>query len=254
MRAAFIGGGNITRALLHKQNIFKSVIISDICPIQLEFFKMTGFETTTCNKEAVKNSDLVIFATKPKDLSTVFDTLKNIDLQDTLPISVMANTPSQSFFDNIEINKLIRIMPNTPATVGCGISVWWSRNCSANDNLICQKFLQNIGKEIEVFEENIIDKATALSGSGPAYVLHFIESLIDAGVHIGLTRKIAQELAIETVLGTTQLLIHQNLHPSILKNNITSPAGTTTKGLLALEKHHFKYTIIKAIQEGYNDN
>ena len=252
MRVAFIGGGEITRALLNKPSIFKSIIVSGNCSKKLDYFKAKGFETTTCNKEAVKKSDVLIFATKPKDLPKVFESINNIDLKDQLPISVVAGVGSDVFFDNLKITKLIRVMPNTPASIGKGMSVWWNKSGSEHDKKICSQFLHNIGKEIEVSEENIIDKATALSGSGPAYVFYFIESLIDAGVHIGLSRQLSQELVIQTIIGSTFLISQSKLHPSILKNNITSPSGTTTRGLYALEKNRFKYAILEAVKNAHN--
>jgi pyrroline-5-carboxylate reductase len=139
-----------------------------------------------------------------------------------------------------------------PAQIGEGMTIWTaSAPVEQTQKKLAQIVLRALGKEIYVADEKYLDMATALSGSGPAYVFLFIEALIDAGVHIGLPRDLAQALVIQTVLGSTRTVEKTGKHPADLRNMVTSPGGTTTEGLLQLEKRRFRSLILEAVAAGY---
>ena len=143
-------------------------------------------------------------------------------------------------------------MPNTPAQIGQGISLW---TCSSHVNVdsqeITRSILTTLGEHILVQDEKFLDMATALSASGPAYVFLFIEALIDAGVHLGMPRELARKLTLQTILGSTQLVQQTTRHVAELRNDVTSPGGTTAEGLLALEEGRFRATVMTAVMAAY---
>jgi len=143
-------------------------------------------------------------------------------------------------------------MPNTPAQVGKGMTAWTSTNeLSAAQYETARSILASMGVEQYFKDEKYIDMATAVSGSGPAYVFLFIESMIDAGVHIGLPRDIAGKLVIETIVGSAETMKKMAVHPAELKNMVTSPGGTTAEALLNLETGGFRSLIINAVAAAY---
>jgi len=139
-----------------------------------------------------------------------------------------------------------------PAQIGEAMTVWTATDeTGKRQKEFARLVLRALGKEIYVSDEKYLDMATALSGSGPAYVLLFVESLIDAGVHIGLPRDIAHQLVMQTILGSTRMVQESGKHPADLRNIVTSPGGTTTEALLQLEKGRFRSVIIKAVSAAY---
>ena len=143
---------------------------------------------------------------------------------------------------------VIRAMPNMPAQIGEGITIWTATDkVNLKQKQTAQSLLNSLGTEIFVTEEKYLDMATALSGSGPAYVFLFVEALIDAGVHIGLPRNISQELVMQTILGSVHALQETGKHPAELRNMVTSPGGTTAEALLQLEKAKFRSSIFEAV-------
>jgi pyrroline-5-carboxylate reductase len=142
----------------------------------------------------------------------------------------------------------IRVMPNTPALIGAGASAFaLGKNATANDGEIARSLLSSVGLALQV-KENLLDAVTGLSGSGPAYVYQFIEALSDGGVAAGLPRDIATKLAAQTVLGAARMVLETGHHPGHLKDQVTSPGGTTIEGLHELEKGHFRATVISAVR------
>jgi len=143
-------------------------------------------------------------------------------------------------------------MPNMPGQIGEGITIWTATDeTTEGQKELAQNVLRALGEELYVKEEKYLDMATALSGSGPAYVFLFIEALIDAGVHIGLPREIAQKLVLQTVLGSTHVVEKTQRHPTELRNMVTSPGGTTAEALFQLEKGGFRSLIIEAVAAAY---
>jgi pyrroline-5-carboxylate reductase len=149
-------------------------------------------------------------------------------------------------------HAVIRSMPNMPAQTGFGITVWTdSVNVSEEQKKVAQSILAAPGEEIYVKEEKYIDMATAVSGSGPAYIFMILETLTDAGVHIGMPRTLAEKLAIETTIGSAMTARLMEKHPAELKNLVTSPGGTTTEGLLKLESGGLRSLILNAVISAY---
>ena len=165
----------------------------------------------------------------------------------------MAGATLESLHEGLGHSCLVRAMPNMPAQIGEGMTVWTATDeVNQKQKEMAQSILAAMGKEIYVSSEKYIDMATALSGSGPAYVFLIIEALVDAGVHIGLPRDMAEKLVVQTVLGSTRAVEVMGKHPAELKNMVTSPGGTTTEGLLQLETGGLRSLLLQAVIAAYN--
>ena len=166
-----------------------------------------------------------------------------------LIMSIAAGITLKQLADQLEANyRLVRIMPNTPCLVGssaAGFSI--SSTATSEDVSLVQKLLNAVGIAYEL-PERLLDAVTGLSGSGPAYIYILIEALSDGGVRMGLSREVANALAAQTVLGAAQMVQQTKKHPAQLKDEVTSPGGTTIAGIHALELGNFRATIINAVQ------
>ena len=258
MRIAFIGGGTMgeamVRCLLNKKVVMpENIVVSDVSQLRREFLnKEYGVSTLADNSEAIKGADLIILSVKPQDLAQVVQEIKGLSPQQTV-LSIVAGASLSHLCQALNHSSVIRAMPNMPAQIGQGMTVWSATSeVSQKQKKMAQSILSALGEEIYVADEKHIDMATALSGSGPAYVFLFIEALIDAGVHIGLPRNIAQKLVIGTLLGSTLAVQETGKHPSELRNMITSPGGTTTEALLRLEKGGFRCLLFDAVAAAYD--
>ncbi len=169
-----------------------------------------------------------------------------------LVLSIVAGATLSTLCQGLNHSSIIRAMPNMPAQIGEGMTVWTATaETEQQQKELAQAVLGALGAEIYVADEKYLGMATALSGSGPAYVFLFIEVLVDAGVHIGLSRDIAQELVIQTILGSTRTVEKTGKHPADLRNMVTSPGGTTTEALLQLEKGGFRSLLLEAVAAAY---
>jgi pyrroline-5-carboxylate reductase len=167
-------------------------------------------------------------------------------------ISIMGGVNIETLVASLDHKAVIRVMPNTPAQIGSGVSVWTATPQVTNSALEeAREIIGSFGEEIYVDDEKMIDMATALSGCGPGYVFLFIEALIDAGVNIGLSRDLSRTLVLQTVLGSAKLVRESGSHPAQLKDLVTSPAGATIAGVLALEQAGFRGTVINAVNLAY---
>ena len=163
-------------------------------------------------------------------------------------ISIVAGATLQSLMDGLSHPAVVRAMPNTPAQVGEGMTVWTqSEQTTEEHHSLAQQILDALGREIFVEEESYIDMATAVSGTGPAYVFLFLEAMIDAGVHLGLPRRIAEEMVMQTIKGSIEYYNQNDSHPARLRNQVTSPGGTSATALYYLEKMGFRTAISRAI-------
>ena len=257
MRVCFIGGGNMGEAILKSLlNIGAispgSIIVSDVSQQRRDLLeKEYGVKTTMNNSEAIKNADVVILAIKPQDLNSVMLELQN-DLSQQLVLSIVAGATIDTLEQGLDHRYLVRAMPNMPAQIGEGMTVWTATNeVTQNHKEFAKSILSAAGEEIYVNSEKYIDMATALSGSGPAYIFLVIEALTDAGVHIGLPRDIAEKLVIETTLGSTRTVKEMKKHPAQLRNMVTSPGGTTAEGILQLELGGLRSLMLKAVIAAY---
>ena len=258
MRIAFIGGGTmgeaIVRCLLGKDfAVPADVVISDVSQSRRELLSREyGVSTLADNRKAIEGADLIILAVKPQDLAQAVEEIKNPAPQQ-LVLSIVAGASLSSLQHGLKHTCIIRAMPNMPAQISEGMTVWTATaQVSQGQKEIARSILGSMGEELYVNDEKYLDMATALSGSGPAYVFLFIEALIDAGVHIGLPRNMAEKLAIQTIIGSTHAVQKTGKHPAELRNMVTSPGGTTVEALLQLEKGNFRSILLEAVAAAYN--
>jgi pyrroline-5-carboxylate reductase len=211
-----------------------------------------GIIPFTDNSRAVENADVVILAVKPQKLKKTMAGLKDSLAANALVISIVAGASILTLQEGLNHQTVVRSMPNTPAQIGEGITVWTTSSTVTPDQAEeARKILSACGQEIFVEEESYLDMATALSGTGPAYVFLFIEALFDAGVHLGFPRRIAEQLIVQTILGSVDYYKARKLHPAALRNEVTSPGGTSATALYYLEKAGFRTAISRAVWAAY---
>ena len=230
----------------------RDIVVSDVSGARRELLSREyGVSTVADNRKATEGCDILILAIKPPHLVQVMDEVKNPP-PEQMVLSIVAGAALSSLCRGLNHSSVVRAMPNMPAQIGEGMTIWTATaEVNEKQRETAQSILGVLGEELYVSDEKYLDMATALSGSGPAYVFLFIEGLIDAGVHIGLPRSIAEELVIQTVLGSTQTVKKTTKHPAELRNMVTSPGGTTTDALLKLEKGGFRSLLLEAVAAAY---
>jgi pyrroline-5-carboxylate reductase len=205
-------------------------------------------QTTVENRAAVRNADIVVLSVKPQVLRGVFQDLRGSLRPGALVISIVAGARLDSIQQGLRHDTIVRSMPNTPAQVGEGMTVWTSTDkVTGKQREQAQAILRALGHELYVKEETFLDMATAISGTGPAYVFLLMEALIDAAVHLGFSRADARTLVLQTVRGTATYALESTLHPAELRNQVTSPGGTSAHALYQLEKGGFRTVLSKAV-------
>lgn len=216
-----------------------------------ELHKKYGIQATTENASAVHEADVVVLSVKPQRLSEVMKGLKGIR-PGALVLSIIAGANMKKISTGLKHKAIVRSMPNTPGQIGEGITVWAaSKDVSAEQQKMARSILSAMGEEVFVEDESYLDMATALSGSGPAYVFLFTEALIDAGVHMGFPRRIAEQLVLQTIKGSASFYQSASRHPATLRNQVTSPGGTSAEALYYLEKAGFRTAISRAVWAAY---
>ena len=255
---SFVGGGVMAEAILTaalKQNIVGPSEVSVGEPLEERRAYLTetyGVNASPDNRQAAAAGDLVVLAVKPQDMSTVASGLRGCLAENQTALSIAAGVRLSAVAKRLGHKAVIRVMPNTPAQVMAGMSVWTAAPEVSDDaRKTTERLLEAMGRQLYVASEKYIDMATALSASGPAYVWLFLEAFIDAGVHIGLPRPMASALAQQTLLGSAQMAAQTQRHPAELRNMVTSPGGTTTDALLTLEEAGFRAALIQAVQDAY---
>jgi pyrroline-5-carboxylate reductase len=194
---------------------------------------------------------VVVLSVKPQRLSEVMKGLKGIR-PDALVLSIIAGASIKKIGTGLKHKAVVRSMPNTPGQIGEGITVWTSsKEVTEGQQEMARAILGALGEEVFVEDESYLDMATALSGSGPAYVFLFTEALIDAGVHMGFPRRIAEQLVLQTIKGSASYYHHAERHPATLRNQVTSPGGTSAEALYYLEKAGFRTAISRAVWAAY---
>lgn len=257
-RLAFIGAGVMGEAmikgLLSQRLVFPEMIIaSDPRPERgKELSERYGIATTTDNVQAAQQAQVVVLSIKPQVLAAVLAQLRGHIRKEALVLSIIAGARIETIARGLEHRKIVRVMPNTPAQIGQGMSVWMSTSeVEPRQREQAQMILRALGEEIAVDDEDYLDMATALSGTGPAYVFLFMEALIDAGVHLGFSRRVAQQLVLQTLQGSVAYARQSNLHPAELRNQVTSPGGTSAEALYQLEKGGLRTVLSRAIWAAY---
>jgi pyrroline-5-carboxylate reductase len=209
----------------------------------------TGIATLADNATLARNSDVLVLAVKPQSMRQVLAELKPAISDGHLVISVAAGVPMKALAEGLGADcRLARIMPNTPALVGEGASGYClGPNATEADDATVQAAAESVGRAFRV-PEHLLDAVTGLSGSGPAFVYTIIEALSDGGVRVGLPRDIATALAAQTVLGAAKMVLDTGLHTGTLKDQVTSPGGTTIAGLHALERGGLRAALMNAVE------
>lgn len=217
-----------------------------------ELHERYGIQPYTNNREAACHADVVILSIKPQRLSSVLPGLAGSLPAGALVLSIIAGATIPTLADGLKHQMVVRAMPNTPAQIGEGITVWTAApEVTQEQRDLTHQILGALGQEVFVEEESYMDMATALSGTGPAYVFLFMEALIDAGVHMGFPRRIAEQLVTQTILGSVSYYQKHKTHPAQLRNEVTSPGGTTAAALYYLEKAGFRTALSRAIWAAY---
>jgi pyrroline-5-carboxylate reductase len=251
----FLGAGKMATALAKgfvraEMALPKEIIASDPHPAaRKNFAAEISVKTTASNLEVAKFAKVLILATKPDQVGGVLAEISSAFIKKHLLISIAAGVTLAKLEAGLPAGaRVIRVMPNTPALVGEGASAFaLGKNATAADGELAKKLLSAVGIAFQV-KESLLDAVTGLSGSGPAYVYQFIEALSDGGVASGLPRDIATKLAAQTVLGGAKMVLETGEHPGALKDQVTSPGGTTIEGLHALEKGKLRATVISAVR------
>jgi pyrroline-5-carboxylate reductase len=211
-----------------------------------------GVKATTDNREAAQAAQIVVLSVKPQVLPPVLEELQGAVEPEALVLSIVAGARIRVMAAGLDHQAIVRAMPNTPAQIGEGMSVWTATAAVSDEQRRqAQSILQALGEEIYLEDENYLDMATALSGTGPAYVFLFMEAMIDAGVHLGFSRRIAQQLVLQTVRGSVDFARQSVAHPAELRNMVTSPGGTSAEALYQLEKGGFRTVLSRAIWAAY---
>jgi pyrroline-5-carboxylate reductase len=257
LKIGFLGAGKMATALakgfIHaKLATSKEIIASDPIDAALKYFTAeTGAKVTDSNVEIAKACEILILATKPDQIVSVLGEIHDYlkPRKTYLVISIAAGVTLSKLESALPPGAhAIRVMPNTPALIGESASAFAvGKNATADDSELAKKLLTAVGTVFQV-KENLLDAVTGLSGSGPAYVYQFIEALSDGGVASGLPRDIATRLAAQTVVGAAQMVLQTGQHPGALKDQVTSPGGTTIEGLHELEKGKLRATVMNAVR------
>ena len=207
-----------------------------------------GVKAGARDLEAADGADIVVLAVKPQDLGGAMSELKNGLGSETTVLSIVAGATLATLAQGLSHSAVIRVMPNTPAQIGVGMTVWTaSPDVPEAKVAATRRILRTLGEELHVPDEKLIEIATGLTASGPAYVFLFIEALIDAGVYLGMPREMARKLVLQTVLGSAKLVQASGRHPADLKDMVASPGGTTVEALLALEEGGFRASVLQAV-------
>ncbi|UCB42363.1 MAG: pyrroline-5-carboxylate reductase [Dehalococcoidales bacterium] len=258
MKIAFIGGGNMGEAMLsavlgkHLATI-QSVIASDSSPERRQYLTSKyGIAVIDDNRKTVAGADVIVLAIKPQNLAEVMAELNGLLGPEQLVLSIIAGVRLDTICQGLGHRAVVRAMPNTPAQIGQGMTVWTAtEEVSEQQNEWAGSILSVMGHEIAVSSEDQIDMATAISGSGPAYLFLFVEALVNAAVQLGLSHDMAQELVLTTVLGSGHLIEESGIEPAELRRMVTSPGGTTAEALREFEQGEFSELLTRAVRAAY---
>lgn len=258
MKITIIGAGvmgsAIANAILDSRIVEpEDLAITDLNTQKLDNFAQQGVSVLSNNLKAIKNADVVLIAVKPQMFEEVLTPLQGKIYKKAVVISIAAGVKIETIQGLLDHDAIVRVMPNTPALISEGMSGWFAaETVSAEQKIKVQKILNSFGQEIELKKEDKIDAITALSGSGPAYVFLFTQSLIEGGVKLGLTKTNAKKAAIQTLLGGIKLALNSEDDLQTLIENVTSKGGTTAAARAKFEEENFKGIVGDAMQAAYD--
>ncbi len=260
LRIGFIGAGRMATALgrgFIDAGLVAAKGLQAADPVEAaaaEFARQTGGRASNDNLAVAAGSDVLFLAVKPQHLLPVLEQLAPALGSQHLVVSIVAGATLATLAQGLHVEgsqsqpRLIRVMPNTPCLVGAGASAFaLGEGATAEDAQLVQRLLSAVGLAHQV-DEKLLDAVTGLSGSGPAFVYMVIEALSDGGVNVGLPRPLATSLAAQTVAGAARMVLETGQHPGELKDAVTSPGGTTIRGLQALEDHGTRAAFIAAVE------
>lgn len=258
IRIAFVGSGVMAEAFL--QGLLKKQLIDAdrvVCadPYEArgrELHERFGVHVTTSNREAITSADIIVLSVKPQVLAEVLDELADHVRPDQFVLSIVAGATSGSIARRLRHSAIVRAMPNTPARIGEGMTVWTATDAvDEAGRARARAIFSALGEEVFVDHEEYLDMATALSGTGPAYVFLFMEALIDAGVHLGFSRRVARQLVLQTMRGSVDFARSADVHPAELRNAVTSPGGTSAEAIYQMEKGGLRTVISRAVYAAF---
>ena len=255
-KIGFIGAGSmgsaLIRSILEKRLVSsKNLWVCDKIPEKLSSFSERGVNTSVKIKPMIKGVDIIFIAVKPQDISEVLENLKNKIRSSQLIVSIVAGITTSYIKQKLSLEiPVVRVMPNSPALIGEGISAISPSGGTNIENIeIVKEILGTAGEIIEVPEE-LQDAVTGLSGSGPAYIYTLLEGLVEGGIKVGLSKEVASRLAIQTTFGAAKMAKESGISLDELRRAVVSPGGTTSEGLRVLEKGGFKSCLAQAVIRG----
>jgi len=211
-----------------------------------------GIQAVGSNAEAARDAEIVVLAVKPQMLGRVMRELGPKLSADQVVLSIVAGATISALSSGLAHAAVVRAMPNTPAQIRRGITVWTaSPACTARQRDLARAVLRALGEERQVDDEEFVAMATALSGTGPTYLFAVMEALIDAGVHLGFPRELAHDLVVATLIGSAEYASRSALHPAQLRNLVTSPGGTSAAAIYELEKGRIRTVLSDAVWAAY---
>ena len=241
--------GLLREGLVDPRQIIASHPRAERC---LELENRYGVRVTDSNAEAAADATFAVVAVKPQFLGEVVNDLDGVLNMDATALSVVAGATMARLGSDFGVSRVVRVMPNIPAQIGRGMSVWTATDAvDESGRTKVRVILSALGAEEYVIHENELDMATALSGTGPAYVFMFMEALIDAGVHMGFSRRVAEKLVFETVLGAAEFAKGEPDHLAKLRNQVTSPGGTSAAAQYQLERGRLRTVLSDAVWAAY---
>ncbi|MBW4435542.1 MAG: pyrroline-5-carboxylate reductase [Pleurocapsa minor GSE-CHR-MK-17-07R] len=253
-KVAFIGSGVMAEAMM-KGLVHQGLLTGDQIVASdprkergHELVARYGVNFSANNAEAAHGAQIVVISTKPQVVGEVAKSMAGAAKDASLVLSILAGVRISTLQKLFQNPSIVRAMPNTPAQIGQGITVWTATSDVAQaQHDQARALLGALGDEINVDDEKYLDMATALSGSGPAYVFLVMEALIDAGVHMGFSRRDAEKLVLQTMRGSVEYAMQSNMHTAPLRNQVTSPGGTSAAALYELEKGGLRTVIADGV-------
>jgi pyrroline-5-carboxylate reductase len=257
-KVAFIGSGVMAEAMI--KGLLRHGLVA---PEQIVasgprtergrvLYERYAVHVTTDNVEAANDSNVVVLSVKPQVLCRVLEELAGRVDGQALVLSIVAGARMDTIHRMLDVPAVVRVMPNTPAQIGMGISVWTATLATTESQRgQALTILQALGEEVYVDDEEYLDMATALSGTGPAYVFLLMEAMVDAGVHLGFSRHVSERLVIETLRGSVEYARQTSRHLATLRNQVTSPGGTSAEAIYHLEKGGLRTVLSRAIWAAY---
>ena len=251
----FVGAGQMAQALVGGFAAAglvsaEQIVAYDPSETAAEKFveQVPGAEILPNIAAVAERAEVLWLAVKPQNMGRVVEALRGKVSEQQLVVSIAAGISLEMLWQNLETLRLIRVMPNTPALIGCGASGYsLGQKATPEDGELVGELLSAVGVALEVPERQL-DAVTGLSGSGPAFVYQIIEALSDGGVRMGLPREKASRLAAQTVLGAARMVLETGEHPAVLKDRVASPGGTTIAGLQTLEQGGLRAALMNAVE------